>query len=438
MGLLTLPVKEARANVVPPLSLRDPALADMWYGANSASGQNVTSDSAMRVSTVYACVTILADTLAMLEKYIKRVQPNGGKIIDYGHRLYKQIHNRPNRWQSSFEYFKMMEGHVQMRGNAYARIVSTPGRGINELVPLHPDRTWPFVITPNGAIYFMYDNSPMPPMGSKLFYQHFPINGPTEILTQEEVHHVMGFSINGIVGMNPITKAAREAVGLAMATEEQGARLFSNGARIMTAVKFPGRVDDVTYKRMKEEVTDKILGSANAWRPFFMEEGMDIVNLGMTMEQSQFLETRNYQVEDVARFWKVPLVLLGHGDKAPTYSSNEQFLISFKVFTMGPNVKNWEDAMERDLLYPSEMNQVKIDFDMDSIMRGDAVARSTYLRNRFQMASISPDEVRLYEEENPSDQPGADKLYIMSNMVRLEDAGKVPAKQTPSNQGATP
>ena len=255
MGLLSFQRKELRAGVTSPFSPKDPALAEIFgSGNNSASGQNVTSDSALRVSAVYACVTVLSQNLAMLPKHIKRVRADGGLDIMPNHRLYQQIHNKPNRWQSSFEYFEMMEGHRLLRGNAYARIVATPGRGINELVPMHPDRVWPFIVTPSGVTYYMYDNSPTPPPGSKLFYQYFPINATAEILTADEVNVVRGFSTNGIVGMNPITRVAREAIGLAMATEETGARLFSNGAQIAKIFRHPMKMSDVVYGRMKEHI----------------------------------------------------------------------------------------------------------------------------------------------------------------------------------------
>ena len=427
MGLLSLAVKrEERASVVPGLHPKDPALFDMWGGINSKAGQNVTSDTALQTSSVYACVTLISETLAMLPTSVKAIRADGGFDILQDHRLYKLLHNRPNRWQSDFEFYQMMQGHKLLRGNAYAKIVMHPGRGLNELAPMHPDRVWPFVVTPNGSTYYMYDFSPMPPAGSKLFYQYFPQNADTEILLQEEVLHIRGYTANGIVGINPIRYAAgREAVGLALAAEEQGARLLANGAKIQAAVKYPGRLDDTTYNRMKKDMTERLnsTNGENWFKPFFMEEGMDIVELGMTMVDAQYLETRNFQVEDIARIFRVPLLLVGHGEKSPTYASSEQFLIAFKIFTLQPHIVAWEKAMERDLLYPSEINKIKIDIDLDDIMRGDTMARASYLMNRFRMASITPNGVRLYEGENPATDEGANKLYILNQMVPLKDAG---------------
>jgi HK97 family phage portal protein len=317
-----------------------------------------------------------------------------------------------------------MEGMRLSRGNAYAYISFNPGRQQNEYVPMDPDRTWPFVTTPSGVTYFLYDDSPPPPVGSKLSYQYFPLNADSIILGGEDVLHIRGYSLNGIVGMNPITKAAREAIGLAMATEEHGARLFSNGAQISKVFTHPGKLGDVAYNRLKDSIGKEFAGVSNANKTIILEEGMSLASLSMTMENAQFLETRKFQVEDIARIFNVPLVLIGHGDKAPTYASAEQFFMSFKVHTMQPNVSRWEGALERCLLFPGEVGKVRIEFDMDSMMRGDAVARSTYLQKRFQTSSITPDGIMVYEGENPSGTEAGKKLFIMNNMVPLDMAGQ--------------
>ena len=428
MGLLSVVRTEKRTdslNGSTGIHPRDPALADLWGGRNSASGQNVTSDTALRISTVFACVTVLSQTLAMLPKLVRQRRDDGGHDILWNHRLFELFANSPSRWQDDFEWTQVMEGHRNLRGNAYAKIVPTPGRGLNELVMMHPDRVWPFVITPNQTTYFMYDFSPPPAAGSKLYYQHFPLDGETEILTADEVLHLKGYSVNGIVGINPIRQAAgREAVGLAMAAQEQSSRLFSNGAKMQAAVKYPGKVDDITYNRMKKDMTERLSSSdsQNWFRPFFLEEGMDIVKLSMSSVDAQLLEITKFSVEDIARMFNVPLALIGHGDKAPTYKSIEQFFLSFKSHTMQPNIARWEKGLKRQLLYTSE-KKVEFYYDIDAMLRADVISRSTYLKNRFGMASITPDEVRVYEGENRSGQKGADKLYVLQQMIPLEKAG---------------
>ncbi|QXE85982.1 phage portal protein [Geomonas nitrogeniifigens] len=427
--------KESRS-ASPVYSPKDPALADLWGGGRqSASGQVVNSSTALTVSTVWACVTMHAQILAMLPKRVVKLREDGGKDVLATHRLDKLLRRKPNRWQTSFEFFEYMQACRWMKGNAYAQIVFNPGRQQNELVPLDPSRMWPFVKTQEGTIYYLYDNSPPPPPGSVLFYQYFPLNAQSVVLTAEEVLHVRGFSMNGIVGIDPISRAMYNAIGLAMATEEHGSTLFRNGAQIAKVLTAPGKLAQVTYDRMKEQVSGNFAGSANAHKTMILEEGMKVENLSMTSEQVQFLETRKLSVEELARFYNMPLVLIGHGDKAPTYASAEQFFMSFKAHTVQPEVERWEEAMECALLYPGEVD-IEIDMDMDSMMRADAKSRSEYLKNRFGTASITPNGIRVYEGENPVTEEGADSLYIMSNMVPLDKAGQNPTK-TPAEPSAT-
>lgn len=415
----------------------DPALAELWgSGPNSASGQSVTTTTAMRVSAVFACVTIHAQTMAMLPKHVKSLRPDGGKDILRDHRIYRQLREQANRWQSSFEFFEYMAGCRWTRGNAYAYISYSPGRAQNELIPLDPDRVWPYVVTQDGVRCFLYDNSPPPPAGSQLFYQYFPLNAPMEVYPASDILHIHGYSTNGIIGMSPITKAARESIGLAMATEEHGGRLFSNGARPSLVVKYPGKISDQTFEQMKEAFYEQHVGNKNSGKPFFAEDGMDIQPLSLTSQDAQFLETRKLQIEEIARIFNMPLILIGHGDKAATYASSEQFFLSFKTHTLQPEVVRYEQAINRVMLYPSERGSMTVEFDMDSMMRGDATARANYLQKRFQTASITPDGIRAYEDENPSGTEGGKKFYIMSNMVPLDQAGQN-IKTNEPQQGAT-
>lgn len=154
---------------------------------------------------------------------------------------------------------------------------------------------------------------------------------------------------------------------------------------------------------------------------------MDVAKIGQTAEESQFLETRKFQVEDIFRIYGVPLMLGAAGDKAPTFASAEQFMTLFRVNTMSPNVARWESALNRDLLYLSEIGRYEVDMDMDSLMRGDVASRAAYLKSRFEMASMTPDDVRLYEGENPTGTEEGKRLYLQSGMMPASMAGMKPA-----------
>ena len=425
MALLS-PLYEIRtASPTYKLSGGDPELISMFGGTSSNSAQNVTSTTAMTVSAVFACVNRKAKTLAMLPLNVMRRLPGGGKEVATDHRLYTQLHDRPNKWQTSYDWRLMMHSHVQLRGNAYSYIMYQPGRRINELIPMDPDRVFPFMMNENGSIKYMSDNSPCPAFGDTLWYQFFSSNGESIVLRDTEVLHFKGYSTNGIVGKN-IVQLMRESIGLAMATEEHGARLFSNGAQIGKAFEHPGKLGDVAYERLRNEFNAATQGVGNAHKSIILEEGMKISQTTLTMVDSQFLESRKFQVEDIASFLDVPLILINRsGDKNQTFASAEQIISIFVNHQMAPDFICWEQTLNKDLLYDSERKQYYCDFDFGALLRGDTAARIAYLKGRFETASITPDEIRLYENESPTGTPEGKEYYLQSGMTLAKMAGEV-------------
>jgi HK97 family phage portal protein len=272
----------------------------------------------------------------------------------------------------------------------------------------------------------MYDNSPPPPPGSKLWYQYFPINSETVILPASDVLHIKGLSSNGIVGRNVI-QLMRESVGISMATEEQGARLFSNGAQIGKIFKHPAKLSNETFERLKNQL-DKYSGAENAHKTIILEQGMDIETTTMTMEDAQFLDTRKFQVEDIASFLDVPLILINRsGDKNQTYASAEQVISIFITHQMAPDFVAWEQNLNQKLLYQSEINAgIYFRFDFDAMLRGDTKARAEYLMKRFNMGSMNPDQIRVYEDENPTGTKEGKEYYVQAGVQPVSLIGKMP------------
>ena len=413
---------ETRASVQPSLLVGDPALSGYFGGiANTASSQTVNADTAVKISTVYACVNRKALTLAMLPLHVMQELPEGGHKIAKNHRLYKQMHDKPNEWQTSFDWRLMGQAHKMLRGNFYNYIQSTPGRGVNQTIPLHPDRVFPFVITPEGATYFMYDNSPTPPRGSKLYYQYFPVNGQSEIFTAKEILHIRGYSDNGIVGKS-VVKLMAESVGLAMAMEEQGARLFTNGAQIAKVFKHPAKLDDPAFDRLKAQL-DKYTGVGNSHKTIILENGMDISSLSMTMQDSQYIESRKFQVEDICSFLDVPMMLIHRsGDKNQTFASAEVVMQMFITLNMQPEFENWEQRLKVDLMYDSEKDYY-FNFDFNALMRGDMAAQAAYNKSRFETASWSPNDIRRNSGESPDNRPESDEVFVPSGIFPARLAG---------------
>jgi HK97 family phage portal protein len=359
----------------------------------------------------------------MLPLNIMRQLPgNSGHEIATNHRLYKQFKIKPNAWQTSYEWREMGQGHKMLRGNFYNYKQSTPGRGLNQVIPLHPDRVYPFVITPNGTTYYMYDSSPTPPAGSKLYYQYFPINGESQVFTADEILHIRSRSANGIVGKSAV-KLFAESIGLALATEQQGATLFTNGAQIGKVFKHPNKLDNLAFDRLRAQL-DQYTGAGNAHRTIILENGMDISKISLTMEEAQFLETRKFQVEDICSGFDVPMMLIHRsGDKNQTFASAEVIMQMFISLNMQPEFENWEQRLKVDLLYDSEQDYY-FNFDFNALMRGDMAAQAAYNKSRFETGSWSPNDIRVNSGESPRNDEESNTTYVQSGIVPAKLAGR--------------
>lgn len=405
MSILASLEQRATSQVLGPP--RDPVVA-AWFGggSNSASGVNVTPDSAMRVTAVFRCVSILAQTYASLPLGVYRELDNGGKEADRAHPLYEVLHDQPNKWQTSFEWREMMAAHFALRGACYSEIVSTGGRAVDSLVPLHPDHVKPFR-TPDGRMAFEYRQQ----------------SGASRIILQSEMHwmHLLPLGGDPTKPYSPIA-LAREAVGLSMATEEHASRLFSNGARPGGVLKMAGRLkDDEARKRLRTSWQEVHGGLRNSNKVAVLEDGMEWQALGMTSEDAQFIETRGLQLAEIGRIFGVPAHKFG--DLARSTNNNiEHQGIEFVTDTIRPGAVRWEQAMRRDLFYGKRTHCAE--FDLDGLMRGDSAARAAYNASALQNGYKTRNEVRSDEGYNRSAEPLMDAFTVQSNMIGISDMGK--------------
>lgn len=369
----------------PPRAAAPAADHDFWYrpaGAATQAGVDVSEDGALRISTVFRCVGILAGLVATLPLLMYRRRPDGGKDRATNHPLAAILHDQPNTWQTAFEFREQMQGHLLLRGNAYAEILPGPRGFADQLVPLHPDRVMPKKLD-----------------SGRIVYEHRQDNGMRRTLVQDEVFHLRGPSSDGVKGLSVIA-LARESMGLALATEGFGARLFSQRPTMAGILKHPHRLTSEASKRMAESFTAATTGLANAHLPAVLEEGTDWVSVGMTSEDSQFLETRRFQVADIARWFGVPLPMLNETEKTTSWGTGiEQFMLAFVIHTLMPWLKRWEQAIGRDLVLATETYFAE--FLVDALLRGATKERyeaySIALGGRAWMA---PNEARTRENLN--------------------------------------
>ena len=296
-----------RASSGPASTLKEPASwVERWFGGRTtAAGVHVTEERALQQSAVFACTRIISEGVASLPLKLYRRLPGGGKQPATEHPLYHLLHDEPNDELTAFEFREAAQGHLCLRGNAFAFIDWTRGGRVKQLLLLEPDRMTPERGEDN-RVRYRYQDPRMARQSSRR--------------TRSSIF--AGFGKDGLRGKNPI-ELFREAIGLALATEEFGSRLFSNGTNAGIILRHPGELSDKAFKHMRDQLHDRNGGLVNAHKPFITEEGIEVEKLGMTSEDAQFLETRKFQVNDIARIFRVPPHMIADLDRA-TFSNIEQ------------------------------------------------------------------------------------------------------------------
>jgi len=380
---------------------------DYWYGpvvSASHSGIEVNPDNALKISTVYACVKVLAESVAQLPLIIYQRQADGGKNRATNHPLYSVLHDQPNVRQTSFDWREMMMGHLLLRGNAYSQIVPGPRGFADQLVPLNPDRM-KVELLPTGIPQYIFREK----------------SGGSRIFRDEEIFHLRGFSSDGITGMSVIT-LAREGLGLALAAEGYGARFFSQNAQPGGILEHPGKLTDEGAKRISDSWKKAHTGMAGAHQVALLEEGMTWHQMGMTSEDAQFLQTREHQVEDIARWFRVPLHMIGSTSKVTSWGTGiEQLSLGFVIYSLMPWLKRWEQTITRDLIIATQAYFAE--FLVDALLRGDQASRYAAYATARNWGWLSVNDIRTLENLNPIE--GGDTYLQPMTHTIVEPAANV-------------
>lgn len=379
------------------------------FGGTTA-GKSVNERSAMQMTAVYSCVRILSETLAGLPLHVYRYSGDG-KEKDLAHPLYRLLHDEPNPEMTSFVFRETLMGHLLLWGNAYAQVIRNARGEVVALYPLMPNRMT-VDRDKNGSLYYMYLRSEgdNPSLGKS----------SQVILAPSDVLHIPGLGFDGLVGYSPIAMA-KNAIGLAIATEEYGAKFFANGAAPGGVLEHPGTIKDP--QKVKESWNSAYQGSSNAHRVAVLEEGMKYQAIGVSPEQAQFLETRKFQINEIARIFRVPPHMVGDLEKS-SFSNIEQQSLEFVKYTLDPWVIRWEQSMYRVLLSESEKKDHFIKFNVDGLLRGDYQSRMNGYATARQNGWMSANDIRELENLNriPED-CGGDLFLINGAMTKLQDAG---------------
>ena len=387
----------------------------------STAGKNVNEHSAMQMTAVYACVRILSVAIAGLPLHMYRYKDEGGKEKALDHNLYQLLHDEPNPEMTSFVFRETLMTHLLLWGNAYAQIIRNGKGEVIALYPLMPNRM-SVNRDKNGMLYYQYqksnDDAPT-------------LEGSSVILSPSEVLHVPGLGFDGLVGYSPIAMA-KNAIGLSIAAEEYGAKFYANGAAPSGVLEHPGVLKDPA--KVRDSWNAAFGGSSNSHKVAVLEEGLKYTPISISPNEAQFLETRKFQIDEIARIFRVPPHMVGDLEKS-SFSNIEQQSLEFVKYTLDPWVVRWEQSLSRALLSPEEKKTYFFKFNVDGLLRGSYHERMQGYSIGIQNGFMCPNDVRELENlDMISEEDGGFKFMVNGNMVDLKNVGAAYQPNTPTTQ----
>lgn len=392
-----------------------------FFMGSSTSGKRVNERSAMQMTAVYSCVRILAEAVAGLPLHLYRYKEDGGKEKAIDHPLYLLLHDEPNPEMSSFVFRETLMTHLLLWGNAYAQIIRNGKGEVIALYPLMPDRMT-VDRDRDGKLYYEYtvstDDAPT-------------VKGTVVRLKPSDVLHIPGLGFDGLVGYSPIAMA-KNAIGLAIAAEEYGSKFYANGATPSGILEYPGTVKEPD--KVRESWNAGFGGSSNAHKIAVLEEGMKYTPISISPNEAQFLETRKFQINEIARIFRVPPHMVGDLEKS-SFSNIEQQSLEFVKYTLEPWLVRWEQAMQRSLIPQDDKSKYFIKFNVDGLLRGDYQSRMQGYATARQNGWMSANDVRELENlDRIPAEDGGDLYLINGNMMPLSMSGAAYGKEENQNE----
>lgn len=385
---------------------------EIYGGRASKSGQAVTWRTALEASTALACARVIAEGLSQVPFKLYR-REGASRIEALDHPAYALLSARPNEWQTSFEFREQIALHLVFAGQAFVWKNQSRGR-LLELLVYEPQLV---TVERDGA------------WGRR--YKVTLADGTRQEIPADEMWHLKGPSWDGVIGLEGV-KLAREAIGLALATEEHGARLFANGAQPGGILTTTSILTEEQRKALRSSWNDLHEGGGNAHKTAILWGGLDWKPTASDNERAQFLETRRFQVEEICRAFRVMPIMVGHADKSATYASAEQMFLAHVIHTLMPWYARVEQSADNALLTDKERAAgFYFAFQAAGLMRGDYKSRQEGLQIQRRNGVINADEWRALEEMNPMAGEGGDVYVVEANMAKLESVGEAPEPVEP-------
>jgi len=386
------------------LSLRTP---DGWYpdGQRSDADEPITDQNILGISAVWACVNLLAGTIASLPLMVYRTNSRGERTLARDHPLFRILHDSPNYDQTATDFWEYSSASIELWGNSYAAIERNGGGRVAALTPLRPDSVSVRRLE-NGNLEYRWT-----------------MDGENHVGSDRAILHIRGFGGDPLGGMSTL-HFGRHAFGLARAIDRAAAGTFSNGMIAQTALTFERWLTDEQRNLAETKLSEKYIGAKNSGRPIILEGGTKIDVLSIKPEDAQMLESRGFSVEEVCRFFGVPPFMVGHTQKVTSFGSGlEQQVLGFQKFTLRRRLKRIEQALEKQLLTPAERAAgLTIEFNLEGLLRGDSTARSAFYQSALTNGWMTINEVR--EKENLPRVEGGDVPRMQMQNVPITEAGK--------------
>lgn len=378
-----------------------------WNVLESSTGEATDAQSVMGLSSVWACVNLLAGTQASLPLMVMRTLSGGEREVARDHALYRVLHDSPNALQTAVDFWEFMCASLELWGNAYARKVRSAGNVVG-LVPIMPQL--PSVTREANA---------------RLRYR-WSYDGEQYDLTNDDVLHIRGFGGNPLGGMSTLSFGAR-VFGIAIATDKAAGNTFKNGMRPSGVLRTKDTLTGPQRKEAEQLLSEKFAGAINAGRPMLLDRDMQWTQLTISPEDAQMLESRGFSVEEICRFFGVPPHMIGHTEKTTSWGTGlEQQTLGFQKFTLRRRLKRIEQALEKQLLTAADRaNGIVIEFNLEGLLRGDSAARASFYQSGLTNGWMTINEVRALENLPPV--PGGDVPRMQSQNIPITATPSVPA-----------
>jgi len=411
MGILT----KAVSTIASKLGLTDPRLYHFFSGGPTHAGEVVTVDSSLQLDVVWACVRLISETVATLPLFTYKRDKSGNGIVDDRNPLYRLLHDSPNADMTAVEFWTATVAALKLWGNSYAAItrkndegdtasLPSPDNPIIAITPMRPDRVTVRRQTDGSLTY------------------HYTFQGLVANLQEFQVLHIKGFSLDGMIGIAPITQA-RQGLASAMAAEKAAGSFFRNGMRPSAVMESPTYLTDPQRAQAKTLI-ESVSGAINSGSVPLIEGGWKLnTQVSLPPEDAQLLQTRGFHVEQICRWFMVPPPMIGHSEKSTAWGTGlEQMNLWFLMYCLRPDLKRIEQAIMKSLMTPEESAVNYAEFNVDGILRADSTIRAALYKTQIAFGLKTPNEIRALENDPPD--PDGNDLMIMSNMLPIKLLGE--------------